>query len=129
MPVNQAHYRHHGGGNNVIIVRCPNIAGNHLIHLSQAGQASWVLRDYISGEKLYRSPPPNPSVSQMSLAEIEADADFSEPAPYHAVEHANDWVPYLRLRTMAVFDLHSPPAPAAAARPNSFPGNNWQALP
>jgi len=128
MPVNPIHYRHHGGGNHVIIVRCPNIAGDHLVHLSQADAGSWVLRDFILNETLYRSPPPNSSVSTMSLADIEADADFSEPPAYHAETNRDEWQAYLRLRTMVVFSLRHPPNSATVARPAIIAGNNWQPL-
>jgi hypothetical protein len=128
MPLNPQHYRHHGSGNMVIIVRVPNIAGDHLVHLCQAGQQSWVIRDYVSDERLFRSPPPNRSVSTMSLADIESDADYSEPPAYYPETQHPDWESYLRLRTMVVFSLRHAPTSAANARPNVFPGNSWQPL-
>jgi hypothetical protein len=128
MPLNPQDYRHHGGGNYVAVIRCPNIAGPHLVHLSQAGQGSWVLRDYISGEQLFRSPPPNRSVSGLSLADIEAAADHSEPPPFFPEHSHQEWRGYLLLRSMVAFNLRHAPAPAGANRPVTTPPSQWQPL-
>jgi hypothetical protein len=110
MPIN---YAAHRGSHHVAVVFCPQICSERLVHLSQDGQDSWVIRDYISGQILRRSPPPNPSFSNRTLSQIEAMVVWSEWPPFHACDSANtaDWTTYLRLRTMAV--LGSPPGGTA----------------
>jgi hypothetical protein len=95
-------YAHHGDGHNVAVVHCPNICGDRLVHLSQDAPGSWVIRDYIAGQQLRRSPPPNPSYSTFDLAQIEAEVVWSEAPPFHAWENIRDWDAYLRLRTMVI---------------------------
>lgn len=111
MPI---HYNNHGGAHNVAVVHCPNVCGSRLVHLSQDGPGSWVIRDYISGQQLRRSPPPNPSFSTLDLALIEAEVVWSEEPPFHAWENRADWEPYLRLRTMVILGTRgtTPPNPA-----------------
>jgi len=111
MPI---HYRNHGGAHNVAIVHCPNICDNRLVHLSQDGPGSWVIRDDIAGQRLRRSPPPNASFSAIDLAQIEAEVVRSEDPPFHAWENRVDWEAYLRLRTMVVLGQPGimPPNPA-----------------
>lgn len=119
MPIS---YRNHGGQHQVAVVHCPNICGDRLVHLSQDGPGSWVIRDYISHQQLRRSPPPNASYSTHDLAQIEAEVVWSEAPPFHAWENTADWETYLRLRTMAV--LNHPPA---TTPPNPHFGT-WQPL-
>jgi len=64
----------------------------------------------------------------MSLADIEASADLSEPPAYHAETNRKDWEAYLRFRTMVVFNLRHPPTSAAGTRPTTFLRKRWQAL-
>ncbi len=97
MPI---HYNNHGGVHNVAVVHCPRICEGRLVHLSKDGQGSWVIRDYIGGQQLRRSPPPNPSYSTLDLAEIEGEVVCSEEPPFHAWENRQDWEAYLRLRTL-----------------------------
>ncbi len=96
------------------MVHCPNICGDRLVHLSQDGLASWVIRDYISGQQLRRSPAPNPSFSTFDLAQIEAEVVWSEEPPFHAWQNTADWEAYLRLRTMVILGTlgTTPPNPA-----------------
>lgn len=118
MPI---HYNNHGGAHNVAVVHCPNVCDRRLVHLSQDGPRSWVIRDYIGGQQLRRSPPPNPSFSTLDLALIEAEVVWSEEPPFHAWENRSDWEPYLRLRTMVI--LGTP----GAGPPNPTFGT-WQPL-
>ena len=95
-------YRKHGGEHRVAIVHCPRICGKRLVHLSQDGPNSWIILDYIVGQQLRRSPPPNPSYSTHDLGIIEATVVWSEVPPYHPWDKKGDWEAYLRLRTKAV---------------------------
>ena len=107
------HYSHHGGHHYVAVVHCPGICGDRLVHLSQDGQDSWVIRDYIAGQQLRRSPSPS-SLSTYTLAQIEAEVAWSEPAEYMSVECFEDWKQNLRAQTRQVLgDIDtSPPNPA-----------------
>lgn len=96
------------GGASVSVVHCPRILPGRLVHLSQSGQSSWVLRDYLTGQMLRCAPPPNASYSKHTLADIEGEIAHSEWPPEHNLDHRKDWETYLRLRTMAV--LRSTPA-------------------
>jgi hypothetical protein len=118
MPVN---YSSHGGIHQVVVIHCPRICGDRLVHLSQDAPGSWVIRDYIAGKQLRCAPPPNPSFSTHTLAQIEAEVVWSETPPFHAWEHRADWTMYLRLRTMAVLGTPSTSPPSA-----SF--GTWQPL-
>lgn len=119
MPIS---YNSHGGRHQVAVVHCPRICGDRLIHLSQDGPDSWVIRDYVAGRQLRRSPPPNASYSTFDLAQIEAEVVWSEVPPFHAWENSADWEPYLRLRTMAVLGC-----PPGTTPPNPHFGT-WQPL-
>ena len=120
MPIS---YMSHGGNHQVAVVYCPTICGERLVHLSQDGQDSWVIRDYISHKQLRRSPAPNASYSTYDLALIEAEVLRDDhPLPYHAWENIADWDAYLRLRTMVLLGQK-----LAATPPNSHFGN-WQPL-
>jgi len=120
MPIS---YMNHGGNHQVAVVYCPTICGERLVHLSQDGQDSWVIRDYISHNQLRRSPSPNANCSTLSLAQIEAEVlpPYDIP-PFHAWENIADWEAYLRLRTMVL--LNQKPA---ATPPNSNFGT-WKQL-
>ena len=121
MPI---HYKNHGDEHSVAVVHCPKICGDRLVHLSQDGPESWVIRDYISRQQLRRSPNPNSSFSVRNLADIEAEVVTSEEPPFHAWDNIDDWEAYLRLRTMVVLNLDRPPA---MTLPNSAFGT-WQPL-
>lgn len=114
--------RVNGGAHDVAVVHCPNICDNRLVHLSQDAPGSWVVRDYISGQQLRRSPPPNPTFSNLDLARIEAEVVWSEEPPFHAWENIADWEAYLRLRTMVILGHPGAPPP-----PNPAFGG-WQPL-
>ena len=94
-------YRSHVANHWVAVVHCPNICRGRLVHLSQDGPDSWVIRDYIMNQELRRSADPNNSDSGHQLAQIEDEVVRSESPPYVDCEQRNDWVTYLRLRTMA----------------------------
>lgn len=97
----EIHYRPHGGKHHVAIVHCPKICGDRLLHLSQDGPESWVLRDYVMGLQLSHAPAPAPSHSDCHLDAIELQVVWSEPPPYYAFHHLADWAVYLKLRTLA----------------------------
>ena len=99
MPIS---YMNHGGNHQVAVVYCPTICGERLVHLSQDGQDSWVIRDYISHNQLRRSRSSNANCSTHDLAQIEAAVLMSEPPPFHAFDNIADWEAYLRLRTMVL---------------------------
>jgi hypothetical protein len=120
MPID---YRAHGGIHQVSIVCCPRILGNRLAHLSQDGPSSWALRDFITRRMIRNSPPPNRASSHHALAEIEAEVTYSEPPPFHAVEHLDDWALYLRLRTSAALGAFK-----KLQHPNPDFGN-WEEMP
>ena len=110
MPVNPNDWSHHGGGNFVAVVQCPGIAGQRLLHLSQAsGQASWVLRDFIGGEEVVCAPPPNRSSSTCPLADVDAEVTWSEFPPFYNKDNRDDWRLYLTLRTMAHLRIREVP--------------------
>ena len=116
-------YAWHGGNHMVSVVYCPNILGQRLAHLSQDGQLSWVLRDYITGRMLRCAPPPNQSDSGLPLTQIEARVERSELPPYYNAKNGEEWATYLRLRTLAVLRIHT----IALDPPNSDYGN-WRRM-
>ncbi|WP_145053516.1 hypothetical protein [Lignipirellula cremea] len=73
---------------------------------------------------LRRSPPPNPSYSLKTLADIEALVTDSEIPPYFKHEEIPDWTVYLRLRSMALLRGN---APDTGHKPDSTFGE-WQPL-
>ena len=95
-------YAYHGGQHHVSIVQLPAICGDRLVHLSQDGPSSWVLRDFVAKKKLRCSPPPNASQSTVPLQQIESQVVFSEQPPFHACDQAEDWGTYLSMRSLAV---------------------------
>jgi hypothetical protein len=119
MPVS---YSSHGGRHQVSVVHCPNICGSRLAHLSRDGPGSWALRDFITGQMIRSTPPPNAATSGHTLAQIEAEVVSSETPPFHSVENVADWATYLRLRTMATLALTPSTAP-----PNTAFGH-WQPI-
>ena len=120
MPVNSDNYDHRGKGNRGIVVRCPSIVGDRLVYFDYSAQRmSWIIRDFINGQRLSNN------TSSLTVAQIEADADYDEFPPWSNVEiDSVDWEAYLRLRTTAVFRLRSVPSTVA---PNPTSGN-WQSL-
>ncbi len=119
MPVSQHNYDHRGGGNRGIIICCPNIVGQRLVYFDHsASRRSWVIRDFITGQKLSNH------TSQLMVDQIEADAMYDEFPPYHNVTNIDEWAIYLRLRTKAVFRLKYGPA-TTPPDPNS---GTWQAM-
>ena len=119
MPIS---YLNHGGKHQVAVVHCPTICGERLVHFSQDGQDSWVIRDYISHNQLRRSPPPNASYSTYDLAQIEILIVQSEEPPFHAWENIVDWEIYLRMRTILILNRN----PTATLLNTSF--GIWQPL-
>jgi hypothetical protein len=119
MPVNPRHYEQHGGGNEVVIVRCPRLVGDRLVHFSRNRLSQgWVIRDFITRQQLLSI------ASHLTPDAIEADADYSEPAPFHAVSHVDEWAGYLLLKTMLNFH---PRHPTSRTPPNAASGA-WSSL-
>lgn len=114
-------YENHGGIHHVTIAHMPAVCHDRLVHLSQDAQQSWVIRDYVTGQQLRRSPPPNPSSSTCDLAQIEAQIIWSESPPFHAWENHTDWEAYLRLRSLAVIGRLETTPPVTAY-------GSWQGL-
>jgi hypothetical protein len=116
MPVDPTHYQHHGSGNYTVILRCPNIVGNRLVHFDQnRKRGTWVLRDFVMKQQLSNIT----AAAGVTVAAIEADADHSEPPPYHAVTYDDHWCGYLFLKTM--YNFH-PNTPTSTAPPNAASG-------
>ena len=100
MPIQLDHYSHHGGGNYVVIVCCPNVvAPGRLVHFDHNRRSGhWVIRDFITGRRLDNFG----SDSELTVADIEIDAVCSEFPPWCPVERQPEaWTSYLRLRTTA----------------------------
>jgi len=109
--VMQVIYSGRPGSHNVAIVSIPTVFPNTLLHLSQDAQQSWVLRNYILGYFLRRSPDEPNNRSQLSLEKIENEVYYQElvndkaAVPYLNVTETARWKEYLVLRSMAVFDV------------------------
>ena len=122
MPLNPAHYDHRAGGNFGIILQCPSlVAVDRLVYFDHnRDRGTWVIRDFIGRQRL------DNSHSALTVAEVEADATYSEFPPWcNAEENQSDWRTYLTLRTTAVLRL-SGSLPATTA-PNPASGR-WQPL-
>lgn len=109
-------YAIHGTAH-VAIVACPTICGNRLAYLSQKGDWSWALRDFITG-RILRS-----GKSEMTLREIEALVTYSEKPVYRSVERKTEWTRELvsssRREFGANYDGITPPSSTAG---------NWRSL-
>jgi hypothetical protein len=120
VPVNAANYDHRGAGNYGIVVRCPNLVGDRLVYFDHnATRGSWVIRDFITGQRLENSD------SHLTVAQIEADANYDEFPPWYNAVNTADWSIYLTLRTTAVFRLGG--AAVSTAAPNPASGT-WRPL-
>ena len=94
MPVDANDYRTRGG-NLAIVLCCPTIVSPaRLVYFDHNPAGSWVIRDFLGGVKLSNE------TSALTVADIELDANHSEPPPWCNVETApQDWRLYLELRT------------------------------
>jgi hypothetical protein len=122
MPVNPNNYDHRGGGNYGIVVRLPQIvADDRLVYFDHnRNRASWVIRDFIAGQRL------DDSHSACTVPQIEADATHDEFPIWCNVEiNPTDWRTYLALRTTAVLRLSGPLCSTIAANPRS---GSWRPL-
>jgi len=101
----------------VAIVACPAICGNRLAYLSQKGDCSWAIRDFITG-RILRS-----GKSEMTLTDIEALVTYSEKPAYRSVERKNEWRRELVSSSQREFgssyDEQTPPSDSAG---------NWRGL-
>jgi hypothetical protein len=115
MPIHPGHVTQQVGGQKVVIVRCPNVVGDRLAHFSRNPlNHNWVIRDFITRKQLTNI------ASHLTAEAIEADANYSEIAPFHDVACVDEWAGYLLLKTMFVFHpqnptLRTPPNPASGA--------------
>jgi hypothetical protein len=115
MPIHPGHVTQQGGGQKAVIVRCPNVVGDRLVHFSRNDlDQTWVIRDFITRKQLTNI------ASPLTAVAIEADANHSEVAPFHDVARVDEWAGYLLLKTMVVFHPQSPtqrtpPNPASGA--------------
>jgi hypothetical protein len=95
-------YWNHGGRHRVSIVYCPAIRRDRWLHLSQDGENSWVLRDYVARLFVRRRDEPGWPVT-VSLGQVEALVEEFEQPPFHAWENIRDWDTYLRMRSIVQF--------------------------
>lgn len=118
------------GAHNVAIVSIPTVFPNALLHLSQDGQQSWKLRNYITGQFLCRSTDEPSNRSELDLEEIEKMVGYQElvndkaAVPYLNVNEMTRWKEYLVLRSMAVFDVREPGILLVHQQPNDM--GSWQ---
>jgi hypothetical protein len=115
-------YTSHGGRHLVAIVHCPRIIDGRLVHLSQDGPTSWVIRDFIAGTMLRNSPNPNAATSRYTLSQIEAEVTYWEEPLFVPVNRVSEWKRHLEERTRSV--LRKPPS---SVPPNPRFGN-WRPL-
>jgi hypothetical protein len=122
MSVNHNNYDPRGGLNLGIVARLPTLVGNRLVYFDHNAETkSWVIRDFIGQRKL------DNWHSQLSITDIERDADMDEIPPWLNAElEADKWRDYLGLRTTAVLKLHD--KPISTDLPNR-PTDNWLSLP
>jgi hypothetical protein len=93
-------YSSHGSRHHVAVVYCPRILGNRLAHLSQDGPNSWVIRDFITGKMLRRTP--GGGTSEYTLAQIEAEVAYWEEPLFVPVGDVSRWKRHLEARTREV---------------------------
>ncbi len=77
-------YAAHGTAK-VAVVAIPSLVNNRLVYVSQKGEYSWAIRDFIAGEMLRSGD------SEMTLTQIEALVTYSEKGPYRSVNRTNEW--------------------------------------
>jgi hypothetical protein len=103
-PIN---YSAHGTAK-VAIVAIPTLVGNRLVYLSQKGEYSWAVRDFIFGEMLRSGD------SELTLTQVEALVTCSEKGPYRSVNRTNEWRQELigssRREFGARYDASTPPS-------------------
>lgn len=120
MPVKKNSYSHRGGGNYGVVLRCQNLVARRLVYFDHNPRTgSWVIRDFIFGQRLSNN------LSPLTVSQIEGDADYDEfPAWCNVEVNAGDWAAYLRLRTTAAFRPRRSPD---SSPPNPGSGR-WQPL-
>jgi hypothetical protein len=105
MAVDPMNYDHSGGGNYGVVLRLPQIvAADRLVYFDHnRNRGSWVIRDFIAGQRL------DDSHSTLTVSQIEADATYAEfPIWCNVEDNPADWRTYLMLRTTAAFRLGGP---------------------
>ena len=109
------------GGNLAIVLLCPNIvAKDRLVYFDYNKAEHWVIRDLIASQRL------DNYHSQLTVAQIVADATYDEAPPWRNVEeHPAEWRSYLELRTTAVRKLNGP---LSATKPPNPASGNWQPI-
>ena len=98
----------------VAVVACPKLVGNRLVHLSQKGEFSWAIRDYIRG-LILRS-----GDSEMTLPEIEADIAYSEKPTYRSVNRKIEWARELEKSSAQHFGKKYDASRPALTSPSSW---------
>jgi hypothetical protein len=77
-------YATHGTAR-VSIVAIPKYCGNRLVYLSEKGEFSWAIRDFITGSILRSGD------SRLKLSEIEELVTYSEKPVYRSVGRSDEW--------------------------------------
>lgn len=84
MAQTELNYAIHGTAR-VSVVACPKLLGSHLGLLSDKGEYSWALRDFITGVILRSGD------SELTLSGIKAMVTHSEEPAYRSVGRKNEW--------------------------------------
>jgi hypothetical protein len=101
----------------VAIIAIPEICGNRLVYLSQKGEYSWAIRDFITG-RILRS-----GDSELTLSEIEALVRYSEKPVYRSVDRRKEWTAELVASSEREFGPKYDDA-----KPPSTNAGKWKAL-
>lgn len=95
----------------VSVVAIPQYCNNRLVFLSEKGEYSWAIRDFITG-KILRS-----GDSTLKLSDIEACVTYSEKPVYRSVGRTTEWSSELAASSArefgAKFDQSTPPSNTA----------------
>jgi hypothetical protein len=100
-------YWNHGGRHQVAVVMCPAILGQRLAHLSQDSPDAWVLRDFITGVMIRKTPWDSTATSRLMLSQIEAEVTHCEEPLFVPVSEVEHWKRHLESRTREL--LHRQP--------------------
>ena len=102
-------YLKKNGPHNVAIICLSEWHGQQLLHLSQDGPRSWVIRDYVNRREIRCTPNDEGCRSLPDLAEIEKMVSYQDSCgdeaivPIVNVNEIARWSEYLKCRTSAVF--------------------------
>jgi hypothetical protein len=119
MPVDVNDYRARGGNLAIVLCCLTIVSPARLVYFDYNPAGSWVIRDFLGGVKLSNE------TSALTVADIELDANHSEPPPWCNVATApQDWWLYLELR-MAVLTEQRNRNIDAAQRRNRISAYIW----